>query len=79
MFGLVLDVFHHPLWPDLGAVDVALRIRRDALGCAGAGRLLDRIGNERRHRAVAWRCRLRMPRFQPSWFLETDSNSESAT
>ena len=53
MFGLVLDVFHQPFWPNLGAVNSALRIRGHALGCAGAGRPLDWIGNERRHDAIA--------------------------
>src|SRR5262245_33690727 len=50
---LVLDVFHQPLGSDLGAEDVTIGVGRDALGGAGAGCLLDRIGNERRHRAIA--------------------------
>src|SRR5689334_11251331 len=49
---LVADVFHHPLWPDLRAVDVARGIGRDAFGRACARGLLHRIGNERRYRAV---------------------------
>src|SRR5215475_2628573 len=48
---LVLHVLHQPLGADLAAVDVAHRVGGDALGRAGAGCLLDRIGNERRHLA----------------------------
>src|SRR5229473_3385709 len=50
---LVLDVFHQPLGADFGPENVAHHIRRDAFGGAGAGGLFHRVGNERRHRAVA--------------------------
>src|SRR5258707_13192281 len=46
------DVLHHPLRPNLGAVDVALSIGRDAFGGAGAGGVLVGIRNESRHLAV---------------------------
>src|SRR5882762_476431 len=48
----LLHVLHHPLRPDLGAVDVALSIGRDAFGSAGGGRVLVGIRNESRHLAV---------------------------
>src|SRR5262245_12391508 len=47
--GSVLDVSHQPFGADLGAIDVAHRVGGDALGRAGPGRFLDRIGNECRH------------------------------
>src|SRR3954451_15076967 len=40
-------------WSDLGAVDHAARIRRDALGGARRRRGLVRVGDERRHRSIA--------------------------
>src|SRR6516162_1817920 len=49
----VLHVLHQPLGTDLGAVDVACGIGRHALRGAGGGRLLDRVGNEACHHAVA--------------------------
>src|SRR5260370_794752 len=47
----LLDVFHHALRPNLGAVDVALSIGSDAFGGAGAGGVLIGIRNESRHLA----------------------------
>src|SRR4051812_18272768 len=52
-FPLVLDVFVHPLGTDLGAIDVAVYIGGNALGGTRAGCLVHRIGDERRHQAVA--------------------------
>src|SRR5262245_38200081 len=49
---LLLDVPHEPLGAYLGAVNVALRIGGDALGRAGNGGLLDRIGDECRHDTI---------------------------
>src|SRR5258708_16909283 len=49
---LLPHILHHPLWADFSAIDVARRIRRDALGCAGGVAFLDRVRDERRHRAV---------------------------
>src|SRR3954471_22919349 len=49
---LLRHVFHHPFRADLGAVDVAHRVGRDALRRARAGGLVHGIGNERRHRTV---------------------------
>src|SRR5258708_25789235 len=46
------DVLHHPLRPNLGAVDVALSIGRDAFGGAGGGGVLVGIRNESRHLAI---------------------------
>src|SRR5689334_964810 len=48
---LVFDVPHQPLGAHLGAVDVALGVRGHAFRCAGAGRLVDRVRDERRHLA----------------------------
>src|SRR6267378_2065686 len=47
-----LGVLHHPLRSDLGAVDVALSVGRDAFGGAGTGGVLVGIRNESRHLAV---------------------------
>src|SRR5216684_1962406 len=47
-----LGVFHNPLRPNLGAVDVTLNVSCDAFGGAGAGGVLVGIRNESRHLAV---------------------------
>src|SRR5262249_14699721 len=52
MLASIFDVLHQALRADLRPVDVALGIGGDAFRRAGAGGLLHRIGNERRHRAV---------------------------
>src|SRR5205085_12591101 len=49
---LLPHILHHPPRPDLGAVDVASIVGRDAFGRARGVALLDRVGDERRHRAV---------------------------
>src|SRR5216684_3796734 len=47
-----LGVFHNPLRPNLGAVDVTLNVSRDAFGGAGASGVIIGIRNESRHLAV---------------------------
>src|SRR5271165_6049332 len=49
---LLLDVPHEPLGADLSTVDIALCIGGDALGSAGGGGFLDRIGDECRHDTI---------------------------
>src|SRR4051812_35745135 len=49
----VLDVLVHALRPDLGAENVAHRVRGNALCGTGTGGLGRRVGYERSHRAVA--------------------------
>src|SRR5689334_8420050 len=50
---LLLDVFLQVFRSNLGSINYAFRVRRDALGCAGvARRWLLRVGNERVYRAI---------------------------
>src|SRR5262245_65605966 len=44
-----LPRFHQPFRADLGAEDIAVAVGSDAFRGAGAGDLLDRVGNQRRH------------------------------
>src|SRR5262245_49901206 len=45
----LLHIFHQPFRADLGAEDIAVAVGSDAFRGAGAGDLLDRVGNQRRH------------------------------
>src|SRR5579872_4865565 len=82
--GLLHHVLHDPLRPDFGAVDVAVLVGGHALGGARAQRRRAlvrariRIGDEVLDGAVL-ALPTRMPRCQPSWLRDTDSDSESAT